>query len=221
MKLPWTARVVERTLLVSLPDEYRVLSWAPLGGGLSTARTLLNHQVRTDDTPAETPAVFLQQLAHRLGAVSPVVGLMTGVLMERLVRTAVQRHSLTLECFATVGLSNALSVGDSATYEEAPGTINLIVVLNQALTDAALVEAVAVATEAKTRALCEAQVKSTVSNALATGTGTDCVAIACPRGTPAYQYCGKHTLLGEVLGQSVYAAVVEGVRRATATSALQ
>jgi len=143
----------------------------------------------------------------------PVVGLMTGVLMERLVRTVVQRPGVALECFATVGLSNALRVGDPATYEETPGTINLIVVVDQPATESALVEAVAITTEAKTRALHEGQVQSTVSNAPATGTGTDCVAIACPRGKPAYQYCGKHTLLGEMLGQGVFAAVVEGIRR--------
>lgn len=212
--IPWSATVHDRTLVVTLPTLYRVLSWAPLGGGFREARSILNHQVRTDEYPAEEPEPFLSALARRIEAPEPVVGLMTGVLMERLVRRVIRQQSLTLECFATVSVSNALAAGDPATYEERPGTINIIVVTNHALTDAALVEAVGIITEAKTRALCETQVKSTASEHLATGTGTDCVAIACPTVRPAFRYCGKHTVLGELLGRVVHEAVLMGLQRA-------
>jgi adenosylcobinamide amidohydrolase len=213
---PWSATVQKRTLVVSFPEAYSVLSWAPLNGGASLARSILNHQVRTDEYPSEEPGSFLLALAQRLQSPTPVVGLMTGVLMERLVRCVVQRDAFLLECFATVGLSNALTAGDPATYDERPGTINLIVTLNQSLTESALVEATAIITEAKTRALFGAQVKSTISATVATGTGTDCVAVACPPGTAVYRYCGKHTLLGELLGRVVSEAMEEGLRRAGA-----
>jgi adenosylcobinamide amidohydrolase len=150
----------------------------------------------------------------------PVVGLMTGVKVERLVHRIVRHGAFTLECFATVGLSNALAVGDRATYEERPGTINLILLLNQVLTPAALVEAVQIVTEARVRTLYTAGVKSTVSDALATGTGTDCVAVACPTGAPAYGYCGKHTRLGELLGQVVCEVIAEGLKAGTADPAV-
>lgn len=211
---PWTVAVQERTLVISFPEAYSVLSWAPLNGGFSLARSILNHQVRTDEYPADEPAAFLLALAQRLQISAPVVGLMTGVLMERLVRSTAQRDALLLECFATVGLSNALAVGDPATYQEKPGTINLIVALNQPFTESALVEATAIVTEAKTQALFAAHVKSTMSDALATGTGTDCVAVVCPRGAAAYRYCGKHTMLGELLGRVVGEAMEEGLRGA-------
>jgi adenosylcobinamide amidohydrolase len=211
---PWSASVHERTLVVSFPEAYSVLSWAPLNGGFSLARSILNHQVRTDEYPAEEPAAFLLALAQRLQTPTPVVGLMTGVLMERLAHRVVRRDELFLECFATVGLSNALAVGDPATYEEKPGTINLIVVLNQPLTESALVEATTIVTEAKTQALFTARIKSTRSDTLATGTGTDCVAVACPQGVAASRYCGKHTLLGELLGRVVSEAMAEGLRGA-------
>ena len=217
MLTPWTVTIRERTLVVAFPSPYRVLSWAPLGDGLSEAWAIINHHVRTDEYPAHQPQVFLRVLAQRLGLQAQVVGLMAGIKMERLIRRLVQHDPVTIECFATAGLSNALAVGDPATYEESPGTINLIVVANQRLTTAALVEAVAIATEAKVRALYAAGVKSTVSDALATGTGTDCVAIACPRGEPVYGYCGKHTQLGELLGRVVCDATTEGLRRAGAT----
>lgn len=211
---PWSATVHDHTLVVTFPELYRVLSWAPLNGGFCQARSILNQQVRIDEYPTEEPALFLSQLACRLGAVEPTVGLMTGVLMERLVRRTLHAQNLLLECFATVGVSNALTVGDPATYEEKPGTINIVLLVNRSLTDAALVEAVSMATEAKARALFDAKVKSSVSARIATGTGTDCVAVACPTDTPLFQYCGKHTLLGELLGRVTYEAVVKGLQYA-------
>ncbi len=215
---PWSATVYDRTLIVTFPEPYRVLSWAPLNGGFCQARAILNHQVRTDEYPAEEPATFLAGVARQLALAEPVVGLMTGVLMERLVRRIFQRQDFAVECFATVGVSNALAVGDPATYDEKPGTINVIIAVNRPLTDAALVEAVAIVTEAKTRALSEARIKSTISGALATGTGTDCVALACPVGAPMFHYCGKHTSLGEFVGRAAYEAIAEGLRYAGAHS---
>jgi adenosylcobinamide hydrolase len=214
MTIPWTARVHERTLIVDFPTPYRVLSWAPLNGGLMEARTTLNHQVDIHASSFLEPHVYLAALAQSLGVKSPTVGMMTGVLMDRLVRTTRQTDTLTLECFATVGLSNALAVGDPATYSERPGTINLIVACNQPLAPPALVEAVQIVTEAKVQGLYAAKIRSSVSGTLATGTGTDCVAVACPYGEPAYQYCGKHTHLGELLGRVVGQAIAEGLRRA-------
>lgn len=212
--LPWFATVHDRTLIVTFPELCRVLSWAPLNGGFCQARSVLNHQVRIDEYPTEEPSLFLSKLAHRSGAVEPTVGLMTGVLMERLVRCTIHAQNLLLECFATVGVSNALAAGDPATYEEKLGTINIILLVNRPLTDAALVEAIGIATEAKSLALFEANVKSTVSAKVATGTGTDCIVVACPTDTPLLQYCGKHTLLGELLGRVTYESVMKGLQYA-------
>ena len=45
---------------------------------------------------------------------------------------------------------------------------------------------------------------------VATGTGTDCVALACDPGEG--RYAGLHTAAGEAVGAAVLAAVAEGVR---------
>src|SRR5262249_51756853 len=57
---PWTVAVRDRTLVVTFPAPYRVLSWAPLGEGLLEARTIFNRQVRTEEDPAQEPALFLR-----------------------------------------------------------------------------------------------------------------------------------------------------------------
>ena len=102
-----------------------------------------------------------------------------------------------------------------------PGTINIVVMANRPLTSAAMVEAVQIAAEARTLAVLEAGIKSVRSGAPATGTGTDCIAIAAParaasRGVRAERYCGKHTLLGELIGR----AVLESCARAIAAHPL-
>ncbi len=217
METSWVTSVRENTLIVTFPERYHVLSWAPLGGGLVEAHTILNHQVSINEHSTPEPRTHLSSLAERLAVPFPVVGLMTGVLMKRLVQRTVQHAATLIECFATVGLSNALAAGDLTTYEEQLGTINLIVVLSQPLTLPAMIEAVQIVTEAKVSALVTAEIRSTVSNTLATGTGTDCVAIACPTAGAMYRYCGKHTKLGELIGQVVSNAVREGIQKAIPT----
>ena len=216
METPWLTTVREQTLIVRLPQRYQTLSWAPLGGGCVEARTILNHQVDIHAVAPPAPEVYLQALARRLQVEFPVVGLMTGVLIERVVHAALAHNDLITECFATVGLSNALAAGDPATYEEHPGTINLILLVNQPLTLVAMLEALQIVTEAKTAALMTANISSTVATALATGTGTDCVVVACPRGEAEYRYCGKHTKLGELVGKVAREAMNAGIHKATA-----
>jgi adenosylcobinamide amidohydrolase len=87
-----------------------------------------------------------------------------------------------------------------------PGTINLIVAINQPFTRSAMAEALQIAVEARVAAIHDAGVVSVRSGAIATGTGTDCIAVAAPisasRAT-SVAYCGKHTLAGELIGRAV------------------
>jgi adenosylcobinamide kinase/adenosylcobinamide-phosphate guanylyltransferase len=137
--------------------------------------------------------------------------MMTGVKLERLRQYHTDFASLRVSCFGTAGYTNVLTVGDQGDYlEDAPlGTINLVVICHQPLTLGAMVEAVEIVTEAKVRALYEAGVKSVVSGLPATGTGTDCVAIACPLQGRKHRYCGKHTKLGELVGRAAWMCLAE------------
>jgi adenosylcobinamide amidohydrolase len=143
----------------------------------------------------------------------------TAVEIKDFVRVALSGGGSEINCFATVGCGNALSVGDPATIateETMPAplhTINMILTVRPGLSDAAMVEAIQIATEGRVRALCEAGVKSSVSNLAATGTGTDCIAIvSLDKGTSPY--CGKHTQLGELIGRAAFTAVTNGLAQA-------
>jgi len=139
----------------------------------------------------------------------------TAVEMKHLVRVSMESGVARVACFATVGCGNALSVAEPASVaieEPAPTlhTINMILTVEPGLSDAAMVEAIQIATEGRVRALYENGIKSYRSGLLATGTGTDCVAIVS-LGDGVERYCGKHTKLGELIGGAAYASVAKGL----------
>ncbi|MBT8341982.1 MAG: adenosylcobinamide amidohydrolase [Desulfatitalea sp.] len=119
--------------------------------------------------------------------------------------------------------ANAGRVGDPAAYMETaegfekvppnaalpgPGTINTMIFINRPLIPGAMVRVVMTATEAKTAALQELAVNSRYSEGLATGTGTDQIAVAAARtGHKPLTSAGKHAKLGELIGRSVHRAV--------------
>jgi len=80
------------------------------------------------------------------------------------------------------------------------------------VTDEALLEAMSIATEARTASILEAAVPSLRSGLPATGTGTDCIVMATPLAGRREPYAGKHTRIGHVVG----AAVAQAVRRGAA-----
>ncbi|MBQ4132604.1 MAG: adenosylcobinamide amidohydrolase [Desulfovibrionaceae bacterium] len=122
-------------------------------------------------------------------------------------------EELTLGAFATAGVkSNAVRAGhDPGAFWE-PGTINLIILSSRRLTPAAMCQLIIVATEAKTAALEDLDIRSSFSGKPATGTGTDNLIVIGGEG-PAASMAGPHTRLGELAGRAVYQAVLEAVGR--------
>jgi len=204
---PWHWRIDgrARALIIQLPELHQVLSWASLGGGVQRARTIVNHQVIMGDRDAtEHPRLHLTRLMASL-RVEPrlAVAMMTGADIGQTGYASARRGDLMVGAWCTAGCSNALRVGDPATAGLArPGTINLALVVSQRLSPAAMVEALAMATEARVATVHDAGILSTRTDRLATGTGTDCIVIASPTRGRAHRYCGKHTLLGELIGKA-------------------
>jgi adenosylcobinamide amidohydrolase len=160
------------------------------------------------------------------------VGMMTGADVTRAGHATVRREGLVAAAWCTAGCSNALRVGDRATAgipraadaqcsrspTLKPGTINIIVAINQPLTRSAMAEALQLAVEARVAVLYDAGVMSVRSPAIATGTGTDCIVVAAPVAAPqdranAIVYCGKHTLPGELIGQAVMRSCATALAR--------
>lgn len=226
---PWRWQINGATLAVFLPAAYRVLSWAPLGGGLRPASVILNHQIEDGNRAAtEAASAYLSRLVRAIGHdPRSAVAMMTGASVARAAYASARRNGCVAGAWCTAGTRNALRVGDPATVESATvGTINLIVAVNRPLSAAAMVEAVQIAVEARVLAVQQAGLKSVRSGRPATGTGTDCVAIASPStasvarssateigGVRVEPYCGKHTRLGELIGRAAFKSSAAALAR--------
>ena len=79
------------------------------------------------------------------------------------------------------------------------------------MSPAAMVESVMLVTEAKTVAMRKLSVKSPVSGTIATGTGTDAIAVVNGFGSETIRYCGKHVIFGEMLASVVIEAITESL----------
>ena len=228
-------RIVDGTLIIDLGTRMRVLSSAPRGGGLRTTRYILNHQVLPHSVGPKTtgpntsqqcwgnPAGYLRQIELAAGVDGDCVGLMTAVPMKQLVTSHESEDGIWVECYATVGVTNAVRAGEPPRYaagqgnDPAPGTINLILITNACLAASAHVGAVQVATESKTGVLRDHAVLSWTGRPGATGTGTDAVVVACAmRGkAPWTPYAGTHTVIGSMIGRVIADCLCQGLRRAT------
>ena len=139
------------------------------------------------------------------------VGLMTSRNIERHHFREARVEKQTAACLATAGLSNAERVGRRQGLRQKAGTINLLVQAGGSLSDAAMIEALSIAVEARTLAVLEAGFATGPDGAAATGTGTDCVVIASPIAIPTggdeAVFAGLHTALGEAVGAAVLAAM--------------
>jgi adenosylcobinamide amidohydrolase len=193
---------------------WTMISSGVLGGGLGRREWVLNAQVpglyhRMD------PATHLAQIARAIGLDGPGVGLLTAASVAGLV-TATEAGA---HAAATVGLrvpTWAAAARGAADPELAPigqwqpGTINIVVSVPVPLTDAAFVNAVITATEAKSQAVIEAGFPGT-------GTASDAVCVAAPRRGPAgavpQDFAGPRSLWGARIARAVHEAVLTGAKR--------
>jgi adenosylcobinamide amidohydrolase len=195
------------TLVVTFPGPRNVMSWAILNGGVRThASHIINHHVDPNAHDPD-PRRTLRQAASRIGLKGAFVGMLTGADVRRFSMARATHNELQAYVISTAGCGNLATVGEPGNYVEGGsqlvpvGTINIIVVLNYAFTHEAMLEAVSIVTEAKVRALYELGLKSVATGESATGTGTDCVAVAIGHDR-RYIFCGKHTKWGELVGKA-------------------
>lgn len=203
------------------------ISSGPLGGGVGARDWVVNATVPLDYHRTD-PDRHLSEIGAALGLDGRGCGLLTAVDVTRHHMAADGGVHAT----ATVGLSSpawaaapddhfrrevpsglrTTAFADYEVVEYRPltdgdgylvGTINVVVAVPVRLSQAALVNAVATATEAKTQALHEAGVR-------ATGTASDAIVVHCPADGAAETYGGPRSVVGARIARAVHAAVLAG-----------
>ncbi|WP_435887450.1 adenosylcobinamide amidohydrolase [Streptomyces nigra] len=193
-------------LLWRAGEGWRMVSNAVLGGGIGDRAWVLNAQVahgyrRTD------PDRHLADLARDAGAHGLGVGLMTSADVRAY--GSGQDGGVTAVATAGLGVRGwAASWTEPAVPAVRPGTVNIVVAVPVALTDAALVNTVMTATEAKVQALVGAGLDCS-------GTPTDAVCVAVRRPVPGEEtqaFGGPRSLWGARVARAVHQAVSEAAR---------
>ena len=187
---------------------YRMISSGVAGGGIGPREWVLNAQVPASYSRTD-PAVHLAELAAGLGLAGEGVGLLTAASVPGVV----QREDDGVWVAATVGPrvpTWAAAPAGPADHEPVPawqpGTINIIVSVPVPLRDAAYVNAVMTATEAKTQAVLAAGFR-------ATGTASDAICVAAPAAGEPADFAGPRSLWGARIARAVYSAVHTGALR--------
>jgi len=176
-------------------------STASVGGGLGIRDWVVNAQVIADYGRCD-PEVHMADLALEFGLSGHGVGMLTAADVTG-AQHAVDSRA---EVEATVGVTHptwAAEPGDPLDPPDPTGTINVVAFLPERLSDAALLNALCTATEAKTQALFDAGVPGT-------GTASDAVTILCPARGSSHRFGGPRSTWGSCLARAVHAAVVAG-----------
>lgn len=141
--------------------------------------------------------------------------LFTAADMDHLAVQSARFRDMQIQALVTAGVrANALRTSqDPGAYYE-PGTINIILLPNMTLTPRAMARAIITATEAKTAALQDLDIRSSASPARhgATGTGTDNLIVVQGEGG-RIDNAGGHSKIGELIATAVYRGVREAIGR--------
>ncbi len=228
----------EKIVFARFLTPHRVVSTCVVGGGLrDDLECLYNHQ---GSEPAghyhprqqlaiTDPMVYRQLVSEAHGLIPErCATLGTAANMNCLGAATARFRDLEVVAACTGGVeTNAGRAGDPAFIYEwdghfesigrgdatpAHGTINTMLFVNQELNPGAMVRTVMTATEAKSALLQELGVNSRYSDGLATGTGTDGIAVASRiTGNTPLTWAGKHSKLGELIGRTVHDAIKQAL----------
>jgi iron complex transport system substrate-binding protein len=206
-----------KTLIIEFREPMRVTS--TLEGERKAVASVGNHYFPPPCWSLEYKQGFKKWKEHTLRVIGKseknTCLLFTGADMGNLSVQKAQFKNMTVYALVTAGVEgNAMrmSVDEGLFYE--PGTINILLLTNMKLTPRAMARAIITATEAKTAAMQDLDIRSSVSPARiqATGTGTDEVLVVEGRGARLDE-AGGHCKLGELIARAVHEGVKEAVYR--------
>jgi adenosylcobinamide hydrolase len=208
-------------------DEYiiAVVSEKPLttissaihNGGYTKTKVIANTQVTDeygDVNLHNDPEAFIVKMYKKLGLSEEFVGMVTYAMVKDFELVSKSNHESSVTVIATAGCTHAESAGEPIEFKAIEGTINIIILVEGNPTDSCLSSLIITATEAKTAALRDLDLRSRWSGDEATGTITDAIVAAKTGQGPTIQYGGPASNLGQLVAYCTRKAVKECVKKA-------
>jgi len=206
---------IHKTLIIELNQPMPVVSTLEgyregikfVGNSYSPAQVWgIYHKISLDDSRAGLYKVLNKQKEN-------TSILFTGADMDKLSIKKEKFKDMDVYAIVTAGVeSNAVKMSKDIGLFYEPGTINMILMTNMKLTPRAMTRAVISATEGKSAALNDMDIRSSYSGMVnqATGTGTDNIIVVQGTGTEI-DNAGGHTKMGELIAKAVYHAVQDAI----------
>lgn len=209
-----TLRMHEDRIAIRLPEAVYALSSAIHPGGFSFADHIVNWKVPLDYRCDDPVSDLIRRCDDWGSTAERTIGLLTAAKLTHASIQEIEGDKFKLLCCTTSGTRNAARAGLTretfSAYE--PVTINTVVLVDGQMTEAAIVNAVITATEAKAAALQQLGIVEKANGQPATGTTTDAVVIGVsqrPEWQAVHAYAGVATTIGCAIGEAVYNTVYE------------
>jgi len=193
------------------------------GGGIKPAKVILNIEVPKgygDLKLHMDPEGLITDAAKRLKLQGEFVAMITAACVKNFAVASKRDGKLGVSVVATAAddegntCDHAETAGEEIRAEVIEkGTINVIVVIDGNPTPSTLVSSIITATEAKTAAITELDIRSVYSGAPATGTITDAIVCAQTGAGEPILFGGPASKLGQLVGYCTRKAVREAITK--------
>ncbi len=222
---------VKGTRLILKENVLAVLSEMPLnavgsafhnGGGIKKTRAILNVEVPKgygDKSLHSDPEVVIAESSKKLELKEDFVGMVTAACVHNFALASKRADGVGVSVIATAAddegntCNYAESSGEEIKTKVIEGTINLMVIIDGHPSESCLVSSIITATEAKTAAMLELDIRSRYSGDIATGTITDAVVCADTGKGDLITYGGPASSLGQLVGWCTRKAVREAIMK--------
>jgi adenosylcobinamide amidohydrolase len=207
-------QLLEDRIELALLENLHALSSAVHPGGFSDANRIINWKVPLTYQCDDPVRDIVKQCKAWECNPDTTVGLITAAKLTHASVAEFEGDRFKLLCCTTVGTRNAARAGKPRSTFSAysAGTINVIVLIDGQMTEAAMVNAVITATEAKSAALQQLGISEMATGDIATGTTTDAIVIGVTQAASwnaVHAYAGAATTIGCSIGEAVYETVLE------------
>jgi adenosylcobinamide amidohydrolase len=206
--------VKDNVLAVICDSTLMTVSSAFYNGGYKQVKAVLNVGVPegyNDRSLHLDPLELITSSAAKLGFTKDYLAMVTAAKIKNYNLVTKKADDFSVSVVATAGCKHGESSGEEMDVQEIHGTVNVIVLIDGKPTESCMVASVITATEAKSAALRDLDVRSLYTGDSATGSITDSVAIVSTNIGKTISYGGPASKLGKLVGYCTRKAVTEAL----------
>lgn len=206
--------VKDNVLAVICDNALMTVSSAFYNGGHKQINAVLNVGVPegyNDRSLHLDPLELIKSSAAKLGITTDYLAMVTAAKISNYSLVTQEVDDFSVSVASTAGCKHGESSGEEMDVQEIHGTINVIVLIDGKPTESCMVASVITATEAKSAALRDLDVRSLYTGDSATGSITDSVTIVSTNKGKTISYGGPASKLGKLVGFCTRKAVAEAL----------